>query len=186
MPRTRLDLDTRRAQLLDVGRRLFADHPYDAVSTAEITREAGISKGLLFHYFGSKRGFYLETLKSVADEILGRTAPAPELPFDQAVRRALWAYLEYARDHRALYAAMARGGIGSDPEGFAIVQKVRDVSVARMLARLDAPMDGRLRIRLAGWVGLVEHELFAWLEHGGCPLEELFAHQVQMLGEVIA
>lgn len=185
MPRARLDTDTRRHQLLQVGRALFATRPYDGVSTAEITDAAGISKGLLFHYFGSKRGFYLATLASVAEEILVATDPGPDTPFDEAVRQALWAYLVYARDHRALYSALARGGIGSDPECFAVVQRVRDLSVARMMDKLGAPVDGALRLRLAGWLGLVEHGLLAWLEHGGSSLEALHEHQLRMLGEVL-
>ena len=39
--------------------RLFAEYGYDATSTDQIVQEAGISKGILFHYFGSKKNLYL-------------------------------------------------------------------------------------------------------------------------------
>lgn len=185
MPRVRLDTDARRAQLLQVGRALFAERPYDAVSTGDITAAAGISQGLLFHYFRNKRGFYLATLTSVAEDLLAATAPAPGAPFHDAVRDALWAYLAYARDHRALYTALARGGVGSDAEGAAIVQGVRDESLRRMLEVLGATPDAATRLRLAGWLGLVEHGALAWLDHGGATLEALHAHQLAMLTEVL-
>ena len=49
-PRARLLVDERRAQLLALGLRLFAEHSYDEVSIDELARAAGVSKGLLYHY----------------------------------------------------------------------------------------------------------------------------------------
>ena len=63
-PRARLNEAERRAQLLALGRRLFTERPYDALSIDDIAAEAGISKGLLYHYFPSKRDFYV----AVVDE----------------------------------------------------------------------------------------------------------------------
>lgn len=49
--------------LLSAGTKEFAMHPYAEASTERITKESGISKGLLFHYFGSKSQFYLCCLR---------------------------------------------------------------------------------------------------------------------------
>jgi len=46
----------------------FAERGYEMASTNAITARAGISKGLLFHYFGSKKNLYVHVLK----ELVGR------------------------------------------------------------------------------------------------------------------
>jgi AcrR family transcriptional regulator len=56
----RLEPDARREQILVCAIRLFGDRPYPAVSTTDIAREAGVARGLINHYFGTKRDLYLE------------------------------------------------------------------------------------------------------------------------------
>ena len=62
-PRARLEVDERRAQLMKLGIELFAARAYDEVSIDELSRMAGISKGLLYHYFPTKRDFYVATVQ---------------------------------------------------------------------------------------------------------------------------
>ncbi len=45
-------------RMINAGLQIFALNGYRHASTDEIVKEAGISKGLLFHYFGSKAGYY--------------------------------------------------------------------------------------------------------------------------------
>ncbi|MBC7338085.1 MAG: helix-turn-helix transcriptional regulator, partial [Clostridia bacterium] len=52
----------RREKLLEAAIREFAEKGYGGASTNAIVREAGISKGLLFHYFGSKKDLFLAAL----------------------------------------------------------------------------------------------------------------------------
>src|SRR5262249_47147954 len=59
----RLEPDARREQLLECAIRLFGEQPYAEVSTSDIAREAGIARGLLNHYFGTKRDLYLEVVR---------------------------------------------------------------------------------------------------------------------------
>ena len=46
-------------RFINAACKLFAENGYKKASTDDIVKEAGISKGLLFHYFGSKEGLYL-------------------------------------------------------------------------------------------------------------------------------
>src|SRR5689334_1058061 len=62
--RSRLAVDKRRAQLLKLGQELFSNFNYDELSIDEIARRAGISKGLLYHYFPSKRDYYVEVIRA--------------------------------------------------------------------------------------------------------------------------
>jgi AcrR family transcriptional regulator len=64
--RARLQVDERRTQLLELGLRLFTDRSYDELSIDDIARAAGISKGLLYHYFPSKRDYYVEVVRRAA------------------------------------------------------------------------------------------------------------------------
>ena len=76
---SRLPVDERRTQLLDLGVTLFATHSYDELSMARIAREAGISKALLYHYFPGKQEFFAATLAQSAAELRAATEPDPEL-----------------------------------------------------------------------------------------------------------
>ena len=49
----------KRERILNAGMKEFAANGFDRASTNAIVKEAGISKGLLFHYFTSKKQFYL-------------------------------------------------------------------------------------------------------------------------------
>ncbi|MFD7072755.1 TetR/AcrR family transcriptional regulator [Nocardioides sp. NPDC059952] len=61
----RLDPDERRDQILACAVRLFGERPYAAVSTTEIAAQAGVARGLLNHYFGTKRDLYLEAVRTM-------------------------------------------------------------------------------------------------------------------------
>src|SRR5450432_4371562 len=82
--RLRLDNDARRAQLLLLARKAFSDRSYDDVSIDDLAREAKISKGLLYHYFPTKRDLYVAGLREIANEIVAAVAcvPADLAPID--------------------------------------------------------------------------------------------------------
>ncbi len=48
----------RREQLLDIGRAIFAEKGYEAVSVEEIAQRAGVSKPVVYEHFGGKEGLY--------------------------------------------------------------------------------------------------------------------------------
>jgi AcrR family transcriptional regulator len=72
-PRTRLDPDARRAQLVALGLRMLSTRPLDKVAIDDIAAEAGISRGLLFHYFPTKRDFHVAVARAAAADLLART-----------------------------------------------------------------------------------------------------------------
>jgi AcrR family transcriptional regulator len=56
----------RRARLMDVGRRLFAERGYQGTSTADIAREAECSEAVLYQHFASKQALFLAVLEEQA------------------------------------------------------------------------------------------------------------------------
>ena len=73
--RRRLEPDERREQILACAVELFGERPYAAVSTTELARRAGVARGLINHYFDTKRDLYLEVVR--------RMVTIPQLAVDQ-------------------------------------------------------------------------------------------------------
>lgn len=171
--RIRLENDQRRAQLLALGAQAFADRTYDEVSIDDIARAAGISKGLLYHYFPTKRDLYLAGLRATAAELIAATtaAASPTLPPLERMRAGLDAYLDHVSRQARAFVALMRGGIGSDPEVVAVIEDVRTTYVERFLDDADGtPLAGMLvtkspvvRLAVRGWIGFVEATSIEWL-----------------------
>ncbi len=79
----------RRKAIVDTGIAEFSQRSYADVGTDVITKQCGISKGLLFHYFGSKKEYYLYCLEQAMDAV---TAPAPA-PADVRLQDVLFTLL---------------------------------------------------------------------------------------------
>jgi len=171
----RLDVDARRAQLLELGERLFTSHAYTELSMARIASEAGISKALLYHYFPSKRAYFEATLTAAADELRARTEPDPELPVAEQLERSLDAYLAWIEEHMEAYAKLLRTA-GEVPDVRAIVEAVRGRTAERILAGAvagDAPPPPPARTAVRGWLWFMDGACLDWIEHRDLGREEL-------------
>src|SRR5262245_57038509 len=98
--RVRLETDQRRAQLLELAKAQFSARAYDEVSIDDLAREAKISKGLLYHYFPTKRDLYVAGLSEIANELVAAIMAVPQdLPPIEGVRQGLDAYLSHIQRH---------------------------------------------------------------------------------------
>jgi AcrR family transcriptional regulator len=178
-PRARLEVDARRAQLLALALQVFSRSSYDEVSIDELARTGGVSKGLLYHYFPTKRDLYVAALGHAARQLLDETDLDQGAPPDERLRRGLEAYLDFVGRHEASYAALMRGGIGSDPEVAKILETTRSTLAARILKGLPRGESSPLRrMTLRGWIGFVEAAVLDWIarrEVGRERLVELFS-----------
>jgi AcrR family transcriptional regulator len=161
---TRLENDERRRRLLELGGDLFTRHAYDEISMAEIAREAGISKALLYHYFPSKRDYFVATLAGGAQELRRRVEPDPDLPPVQALADALDAYLRWVEENADAYVKLFQSA-GSVPEVRELVGAVRDATVDRILQGLDAAGDPRARTAVRGWLWFLDGACLDWIAH---------------------
>lgn len=98
--RTRLSPEARRGQLVNLGVEMLTSRPIDAVSVEELAEEAGVSRGLIFHYFGSKQGFLLAVVRHLSDEMIAFTDPDPSLPPLEQLSASLAAYLDFVTENR--------------------------------------------------------------------------------------
>src|SRR5437870_11831497 len=115
-PRLRLAASARRAQLVDVGRKLFAERGYEATSVEEIAERAGISKPIVYEHFGGKEGLYavivdreIEYIVSCITEAISSGSPRERL------EGAALAFLTYVKEQ---------------PDGFAVLTRDAPVTTA--------------------------------------------------------
>lgn len=164
--RTRLAPAQRRAQLIELGVELLATRPIDQISVEEIAERAGISHGLLFHYFGTKHDYHVALVRHISREMLERTAPEKGLPPLDMLRGTIVAYVDYVTERRDTYVSMLRGTSSGDPDMRAVFEETRAAMVERTVAHLPAiGIDPGPAVRLAvrGWVAYVEDTTIAWL-----------------------
>jgi AcrR family transcriptional regulator len=180
--RRRLELDERRAQLLALGLTAFSKNSYDDVSIDALAQSAGVSKGLLYHYFPSKRDLYVATVHEAAEQLLARIVPEPSLaPLDQ-LSHGVDAYLSYVQENADAYLSLMQSGVGRDREVHAIVERTRDQFVELLLARAGAAqLDPLTRTLVRGWVGMVEAASLDWLQHQSAARSELTSLLVRVL-----
>ena len=181
--RERLRPDARRAQLLELGVRLFTERPYNDFTMDEIATLANVSKGLLYHYFPTKREFYMAALREATGEMLHLIEPSLSLPPVEAMRAALDAYLGFVEDHAPAYRAVLRGGVGADPEVQKIADDFRDAMAERLLngARILQPTPEQ-RLAVRGWIGFVEAASLNWIDRQDLARPRL----IQLLSQTFA
>ncbi|MFD8259610.1 TetR/AcrR family transcriptional regulator [Streptomyces griseoluteus] len=155
----------RRAELLAIGRTLFANTPYDALSMDDIARQAHVAKGLIYYYFRSKRGYYLAIVQDSVAELVAFAADGAELPAVDRLQRTIDGYLRFAEHHQAAYRTIVSGGVGFDAEVHAIRDGVREAIVATIADGAYGRTDiGPLaRTGLFSWVCSVEGTTLDWI-----------------------
>ncbi|MFC7533305.1 TetR/AcrR family transcriptional regulator [Actinoplanes sp. GCM10030250] len=174
--RRRLEPDARREQILSVAVRLFGEKPYAEVSTTDVARIAGVARGLVNHYFGTKKDLYLEvvrimlTVPAVAVERL----PGGDLP-ERAEAIVNWFLDVVSRHSTSWLAAISAGGMGGDAEVDAVIAEAVDVAADSVLEALglgERPAEA-LRGMARAYVGLAIYTAREWLQRGALSREQV-------------
>ncbi|MCV7228040.1 TetR/AcrR family transcriptional regulator [Mycolicibacterium komossense] len=125
-----------RQRLVDTAIDLFSDRHYDDVAVTDIAKGAGVAHGLLFHYFGNKRGIYLAAMREAATQMDAAFVIDPALAPAQQMRHAFAAHLQYLADHRGLALRRVLTGSRDDPEAWEVFQSARSRALDRAAAVL--------------------------------------------------
>ena len=157
----------------------------EQISVEEIAKKAGISRGLLFHYFASKHDFHLAIVARASEELLAQTAPDPDLtePVD-ILRDAMNRYLDYVTNNRESYISFMRGPASTDPQMRAIFDRTRAAIAERTLAALPAPSGvepAQTGLAVRGWIAFVEEATVSWLKDPQIERSDLIAMNVRAL-----
>ncbi len=152
--------------MLDAANDLFAERGYEEVSVEDIARSAGVTRGLVHHYFGGRKEVYialLERLDIVREESLrppeGRSARA-------RVADTVSRWLDWTEANRTDLSRHDRARRGPRrPEVRHVVADLRGRAVA-LLATFHADIaedSPRLRYALECWTGLNRAATRRWL-----------------------
>lgn len=169
----RLSTEARRTQLLMVGRQVFSATPYERVAIDDLASAAGVSKGLLYHYFPDKRSFYVEVLRAVALDVLSVSEMSLDGSVADAIGGAVDGFLSYVQVNQSFYKALVRGSSGVDDGLEEVVEGVRWTTVARVIERAQLLRTPRTEALLYGWVGFIEFTVMNWLVRGDMDQEQL-------------
>lgn len=167
MKRTRLSPDERRTQLITLGAKMLGERAIEDISITEIAEQAGISRGLLFHYFPTKQDFQLAIVHHANAELLERVAPDRSLGTFDMLRDSIDRYIAYVSENRTSYLALLRGPASTSPLLVTLVEETRNAIVGIILTEAPVPVDDadrpRLLLAIRGWIAFVEETTLSWL-----------------------
>lgn len=176
--------DSRREQLLDLGVRLLSTRSLDELSIEMLAEEAGISRGLLYHYFGNKQDFHEAVVRRAADELIEVTAPEPGGEPLERLGRSLEAYVDYVVANYEGYSSLVRGAAGGNETLRRIYDEARAALTDRMfetageqgLTELGVADTPQVRLMVRGWSALTEDVVLSWVRDSrGVAKDDLLA-----------
>ncbi|MBW0282747.1 TetR family transcriptional regulator [Rhodococcus sp. FH8] len=182
--RTRLDPAQRRAQLIDLGARMLAERPLEQISVEDIADQAGVSRGLLFHYFASKNEFHLAIVRHSSEQMLQRTEPSESDDPMLTLRSVLASYVDYVTENRNTYVSLLRGTASGDPQMREVFEQTRDIMAKRtldQLPKIGLTRTPQVELAVRGWIAFVEEATISWLRAPAITREELIDLTVQSL-----
>ena len=179
-PRTRLSPEQRRSQLLDLGVRLLATRSVDELSIDLLAEEAGISRGLLYHYFGNKHAFHEAVVRRAADDLVSQTAPPVEGDPVHRLLVSVTAYVDYVDANYEGYLSLVRGAASGNETLREIYEDARRALTDRIFEEDPngnlVPDTPAARLLARGWAAMVEELVLRWkVQPDGVTRDELLA-----------
>jgi AcrR family transcriptional regulator len=179
-PRTRLATDARREQLLRAGAELLRVRAPDEISVDDVARRAGISRGLLYHYFEDKDAFVVAVLEQASEELRQALRGNTQLSDRERIEAAIDAFIAYAEAHAAGFHAVLTGAVANRTVA-ALIERTRerdlDAFVAGVAAITPDPDAARgskvLRVALHAHMHFMEGAIVRWLARREIPREQL-------------
>ncbi|AXB49111.1 TetR/AcrR family transcriptional regulator [Amycolatopsis albispora] len=176
----RLEPDARKEQIFDCAAELFGQRPYAEVSTSDIAAEAGVARGLINHYFGTKRELYLAVIRRALTVPHFAVEILPEGTLEQRVDAAVSWFLDMVgRQENLWLAAIAPEGIGRDLAVEQILEEADRESADRVLEAVgitaDDPHHGELNALVRAYGGMVKAAGREWLVRGALTREQVHA-----------
>jgi AcrR family transcriptional regulator len=165
--RTRLAPDARREDILDHARQLFGGKNYAAVSASEIARAAGVTPGLISHYFpGGKREIFLELVAQLTESVIETIRADLTKPLRERIEGTVNNWLDWLdRNRETWLATAAQGDYIADPDLQALVDAARDRTVDTLIRDFADVLtdDPPTRLMLRNWLGFNRASSRSWL-----------------------
>jgi AcrR family transcriptional regulator len=165
--RRRLTPDDRRQELISAALALFNTHLYEEVSVDDIAAAAGVSRPLVYHYYGGKAGVFISALRQAGEEVVAAIGKAGADSPDDWLAAGLSAFFDHIQQNPIGLTALLRHGSLAGGEDRQVLDEIRDQVLALILAGLRPPADSPvLQSVLRGWIAMVETMGREWLRRG--------------------
>jgi AcrR family transcriptional regulator len=184
----------REEQIVAMAIAEFAANGYAGASMVEIARRAGISKPLIYQYFGSKDGLYLACLHSVSGGLLQRLEEA-ELEVDDSLASRIYplrAIFEALEPQRYAWRMLFDPSMPSSGEIAAVAEdyRARTTEIAASgSARFLAARGIRSRLDASAltavWMGVVNSLVEWWLEHPAESADQMIDRCYRLLAAIL-
>jgi AcrR family transcriptional regulator len=171
--RVRMTPEDRRRQLVGIGLRKFVEQPVQDLSLDEVASEAGVSRGLLFHYFPSKTDYHRAVVEAAWRRVGRNVTPDPDAVGPAAVRQVVERFLLQVERRRETYVALVLGqapiaraaGDAVDAGDSAEAPRVGVDGLRELIAGLVVRVAGLPDAALPpahGWVAYLEDRALQW------------------------
>ena len=177
--RTRLPRPQREQQILDVAHARFAQHGFAAVTMEDVAADAGVTKPLLYNYFGNKERLYLACMERAGDALLATVlaAVAHASGPDDALRRGLHAFFAFVDEDRDAWRVLFGETL---PAGGEIARRVSEyrerllalvaqANIQRLPEHRRAEHATEIEAIAVALLGAAEALARWWLRTGGMP-----------------
>jgi len=178
--RTRLEPGIRRELIVDAAERVFAGRDPANVTLEEVASAAGVSRALVYNYFGDKGGvvaaLYFRSFERLDSELAQTLAVGGNGP--HRIRAVVECYLRFASENLATWRLIATTEAGAHPE----VQRARRTRFERMGEAWGGGAEAHIIAHAV--VGLLESATIGWLEGSTLELESAteVIHRMVWLG----
>jgi AcrR family transcriptional regulator len=165
---SRLAPGQRRDQILDAANALFAQRAYDEVSIEDIASAAGVTRGLVHHYFGGRKEVYIGLLERLGAQREDQLRPPVGRSARARVGDSVSRWLDWTEANRTVWlGTIAHGEDIADPDVRRVVADLVRRAVALLTAfHADIAQDSpRLRYALQCWTALNRAATRRWLQH---------------------
>jgi AcrR family transcriptional regulator len=169
----RLAPGDRRRQILETARQLLDVKHLVEITVEEAARRAGVSPGLVFHYFGSQVEFRRALAEEAAQELLAQLEPDPALSHVRQLRRAIDRFIVWAEQHPKLYVAVSSNGNRDAREVHAGALGTISGWIIGILADIGVPVTPALTMAVSGWIAFSEKVVQDWLAEPGLTRDEV-------------
>lgn len=144
--RRRMRAPERRAQLLEVARKVFGRHGYHSVTMDDVAGEAGVTKPILYDHFPSKRDLYLALLEADLAALKERVHTALEKSRGnrERIRASIQAYFDFVDDHAEGFRLLMSEAVGAEGDFRGMVERFRDDVLAEVTEVIVRESRGRV------------------------------------------
>jgi len=176
-----------RERLVQAGYAFFAQRPFESVTVDEIADAASVAHGLLFHYFGSKHGLYLEMMQREAHQLeqVHLEQHPIGLPPEERLAAFLRRHMDFIRRRSTAYVLYSRGALSADVREIWEQSKQRALRI--VLRYFEIPQPRRRQLALArAWLAFFDELVLAWLQTSTIGKESVVQISVDTFRDLIS